>query len=55
MKMYCTKKDYVEKKGKVVSGNQACSAEMPPYAIHDAYQTWLDEFNRDIQTSLASK
>jgi hypothetical protein len=55
MKMYCTKKDFDKKKGKVVSGIQACPGDMPPYAIHGAYQTWVDDLNHDIQTSLASK
>jgi hypothetical protein len=55
MKIYCTKKDFDEKKGKVVSGIQDCPDDMPPYAIHGAYQTWVDDLNLDIQTSLASK
>jgi hypothetical protein len=55
MKMYCTKKDFDKKKGKVVSGIQNCPGGMPPYAIHGAYQTWVDDLDLDIQTSLASK
>jgi hypothetical protein len=55
MKMYCTKNDFDKKKGKVVSGIQTCPGDMPPYAIHEAYQTWVDDLNLDIQTSLASK
>ena len=55
MKMYCTKQDFDKKVGKVVSGIQDCPDGMPPYAIHEAYQTWVDELNLDIQTSLASK
>ena len=55
MKIYCTKKAFDEKKGKVVSGIQDCPDGMPPYAIHEAYQTWVDGLNLDIQTSLASK
>ena len=55
MKMYCTKKDFDKKKVKVVSGNRDCPGGMPPYAIHGAYQTWVDDLNHDIQTSLASK
>jgi hypothetical protein len=55
MKMYCTKKDFDKKKAKVVSGIYHCPGGMPPYAIHGAYQTWVDDLNLDIQTSLASK
>jgi hypothetical protein len=55
MKIYCTKKDLDKKKGKLVSGIQDCPGGMSPYAIHGAYQTWVDDLNRDIQTSLASK
>jgi hypothetical protein len=55
MKMYCTEKDFDKKKRKDVSGIQDCPGSMPPYAIHGAYQAWLDDLNHDIQTSLASK
>jgi hypothetical protein len=55
MKMYCTKKDSDKKQGKIVSGVQNCPGGMPPYAIHGAYQTWVDELNRAIQAFLVSK
>jgi hypothetical protein len=55
MKMYCTRDDYVKKKGVIVSGNQDCPGGKPPYAIHGAYKTWVDDLNHDIQTSLESK
>jgi hypothetical protein len=55
MKMYCTKNDFDKKHVKVVSGIHDCPGGMPPYAIHGAYQTWVDDLNHDIQTSLASK
>jgi len=55
MKVYCTKNDFDKKKGKVVSGIQACPGDMPPYAIHGEYQTWVDDLNIEIQSSLAGK
>jgi len=55
MKMYCTKSESDKKKGLVVSGIQNCPGDMPPYSIHAAYKTWIDQLNDDIQTSLASK
>jgi hypothetical protein len=55
MKMYCSREDYVKKKEKVVSGIQDCPGGMPPYAIHGAYQTWVDDLNLSIQNSLATK
>ena len=55
MKMYCTKNDSDKKLHKVVSGVQNCPGNVPPYAIHGAYQTWIDELNSAIQTSIVSK
>ena len=55
MKMYCTKNDSDKKQGKIISGAQNCPGDRPPYAIHGAYQTWVDELNRAIQAFLVSK
>jgi hypothetical protein len=55
MKMYCTKSALDKKEGIVVSGIRNCPGDMPPYAIHAAYKTWIDALNDDIQTSLAGK
>lgn len=55
MKMYCTKNDLDKKLHKVVSGVRTCPGGMPPYAIHKAYQAWVDELNRAIRTSIESE
>jgi len=55
MKMYCTKSESDKKRRPVVSGTQNCPGDMPPYSIHAAYKTWIDQLNDNIQVSLASK
>ena len=55
MKMHCTKSESDKKQRVVVSGIESCPDDMPPYSIHAAYKTWIDDLNGDIQTSLASK
>ena len=55
MKMHCTKNEADKKKRPIVSGTQNCPDDMPPYSIHAAYKTWIDNLNHDIQTSLANK
>ena len=55
MKMYCTKSESDKKSGLVVSGIHNCPGNIPPYSIHAAYKTWIDQLNEDIQISLSSK
>ena len=55
MKMHCTKGESDRKQRAVVSGLESCPDNMPPYSIHSAYKTWVDDLNGDIQTSLANK
>ena len=55
MKMYCTKQAADEKKGIVLSGKQACPGDVPPYAIHQEYQNWVNDLNSKIQIALESR
>ena len=55
MKMYCSKSEADKKKRPIVSGLQNCPDDMPPYSIHAAYKTWIDDLNDDIQISFANK
>jgi hypothetical protein len=55
MKMHCTKSASDKRKDPFVSGIRNCPGDMPPYSIHEAYKTWIDALNDDIQTSLAGK